>query len=376
VGARIAQVANFYGPTSGGLRTTVDALGRGYEGAGHERVLVVPGRVDADEDTASGRRITMRSTRLPGTPYRVLARADAVAAVIAEVAPDSLEVSDKLTLRRLGAWARRRGIPTVLVSHERIDAILSPRVPGLVPLRAVADRWNRGLVREFDAIVCASNFSRAEFDRIGATNVRRIPLGVDLDVFRPRPERIDRSDHLRLVCVGRLSKEKRPELAVETLRLLARAGTDAHLTIVGDGPERGALEAAAAQLPVTFAGHVDDRRAVAELVADADVALAPCPYETFGLAALEALACGTPVVCADAGATPELIVAGRNQVIGAAAPTNPGAFAAAVARIGARCSPSMRHAARARAEEFPWSRTVRSMLALHGVEPAAMVRAA
>jgi alpha-1,6-mannosyltransferase len=376
MGTRIAQVANFYGPASGGLRTTVDALGRGYEAAGHERLLIVPGRADADESTASGRRITMRSPRLPGTPYRVLARADAVAAALAEVTPDALEVSDKLTLRRLGSWARRRGIPTVLVSHERIDAILSPRVPGLVPLRTVADRWNRGLVREFDTIVCASNFSRAEFERIGATNVRRVALGVDLEVFRPLPARVDRGDQLRLVCVGRLSKEKRPELAVETLRLLVRAGIDAHLTIVGDGPDRGALESAASPLPVTFAGHVDDRRSVAQLVAEADVALAPCPYETFGLAALEALACGTPVVCADAGATPELLVAGGDEVIGTAAPTNPGAFAAAVARIGARRSPSMRQAARARAEEFPWSRTVRSMLALHGVEAAPLVRAA
>jgi len=73
MGVRIVQVANFYGPASGGLRTTVDALGRGYADAGFERVLVVPGLVDGDDEIPSGRRITLRAPRLPGSGgYRVL----------------------------------------------------------------------------------------------------------------------------------------------------------------------------------------------------------------------------------------------------------------------------------------------------------------
>src|SRR5262249_31561017 len=66
VGPRILQVANFYTSHSGGLRTTVDALGCAYVDAGVERILVVPGPTDADEDTPAGRRITLRSVRVPG----------------------------------------------------------------------------------------------------------------------------------------------------------------------------------------------------------------------------------------------------------------------------------------------------------------------
>jgi alpha-1,6-mannosyltransferase len=104
VGTRILQVANFYSRHSGGLRTTVDALGRAYVDAGFERVLVVPGAADGDEDTPAGRRITLRAPVLPGSGgYRALPgpRACARARRIAARPP----VSDKLT----PAW--RHGPP-------------------------------------------------------------------------------------------------------------------------------------------------------------------------------------------------------------------------------------------------------------------------
>ena len=76
--------------------------------------------------------------------------------------------------------------------------------------------------------------------------------------------------------------------------------------VAGDGPLRPRLErrAARAGLPVTFAGFLSGRADLAALLASADVALAPGPAETFGLAALEALACGTPVVVSAESACP------------------------------------------------------------------------
>ncbi|MFD0632755.1 hypothetical protein ACFQ9X_15330 [Catenulispora yoronensis] len=51
---RIVQLANAYSPTSGGLRTVVDALGRGYVAAGHDRVLVIPGKRHTREEGSQG----------------------------------------------------------------------------------------------------------------------------------------------------------------------------------------------------------------------------------------------------------------------------------------------------------------------------------
>jgi len=371
VGTRILQVANFYSRHSGGLRTTVDALGRAYTEAGFERVLVVPGRTDADDETPAGRRITLRAPVLPGSGgYRALPGTAGVRAVLAELPPDHLEVSDKLTLVGLGAWAARNGVRTVLVSHERLDAILTPRVPAGFPLGACADWWNRRIARGFDAVVTPSAFAAAEFTRIGAANICVVPLGVDLEVFRPRagerPADLNGDDsEVRLACVGRLSREKRPDVAIETLRAVRARGLAARLWMVGDGPRRGALEAQARDLPVVFTGHLHDRNEVARLLAHADAALAPCPYETFGLAALEALACGTPVVATDRGAVSEIVQAGQGAATGAVAAPTPSSLATAVVDVAQRPHDECRRVARARAEQYPWARTARAMLRIH-----------
>jgi alpha-1,6-mannosyltransferase len=371
MGTRILQVANFYSRHSGGLRTTVDALGRAYADAGFERVLVVPGDADGDEDTPAGRRITLRGPRVPGMGgYRAHAGTGGVRAVLAELPPDHLEVSDKLTLVGLGPWAARNRVRAVLVSHERLDAILAPRLPPGFPLRPCADWWNRRIARSFDAVVAPSAFAAAEFTRIGVPNVSVVRLGVDLDVFHPRarePVDVDGEDNeVRLVCVGRLSREKRPDMAIATLRAVRARGVAARLWMVGDGPSRRALEAKARDLPVAFTGHLHDRVELARLLARADVALAPCPYETFGLAALETLACGTPVVATDRGAVSELVQAGPGAATGAVAAPDPASLAAAVLEVVRRPRDEARRAARARAEQYPWTRTAHEMLRIHG----------
>ena len=100
---RIVQLANFYGPQSGGLRTAVHHLGAGYAAHGHEVVLVVPGPRHADETMPSG----VRRIMLPGVPipcsggYRVISSCRA-RALLQMLRPDRIEVSDRLIL---AGWA-------------------------------------------------------------------------------------------------------------------------------------------------------------------------------------------------------------------------------------------------------------------------------
>ncbi|MFI9505445.1 glycosyltransferase [Nocardia sp. NPDC052566] len=361
---RIVQLANFYTPASGGLRTCVDEIGRGYTAAGHDRVLVVPGPDDDADRTAAGRRITVRSPKFGAAGYHVLT-ARRTRAVLDRLAPDVLECSDKLSVRWLAPWARGAGVPLVLFSHERIDAILRSRVPRGFPLTAAADLANRRLCVRAEKVVVTSNFATAEFERIGATNVRRIPLGVDLSTFRPadlgeNPYPAD--DSVRLVLVSRLSKEKRAERAVEAVRVLHGAGLRCELAVIGDGPLRPRLQRLAAGLPVTFHGHLTDRATMAALVADADIAIFPSPAETFGLAVLEALACGTPVVVPEAGAAGELVGPAGSGVVSDGSPRG---LAAGVRELLEMPAPQRRRAARTAAERFPWSATVAGMLALY-----------
>jgi alpha-1,6-mannosyltransferase len=360
---RIVQLANFYTATSGGLRTALDEVGRRYGERGHQRLLVVPGAQDADEPTPAGRRVTLRSPALPGSGYRVLAHRRRVLGLLDRLRPDVLEVSDKLWLGWLAPWAWARGVPTVLFSHERLDAILAERVPSWFPLAASADRINIKLARSVDQVVVTSRYAYEEYERVGATNVRLVPLGVDLEMFRPGgAARPGAGRSVQLVMVGRLSKEKRPDLGIEALRLLRAAGVPAGLLVIGDGPLRMDLRRLAAGLPVRFLGHVADRRGVARLVAAADVALAPCPVESFGLAVLESLAAGTPVVVPARGAVHELL--GPPGTGAVSDGTGPG-LAAGVRALLDIPAPDRRAAARARAAEFPWSATVAGLLAAH-----------
>lgn len=364
---RIVRLANFVTPSSGGLRTALDELGRGYAAAGHEPVLVVPGEDESDRMTPQGRVLTLPGPVLPGTGgYRVLADRRQLRQVLEELGPDRLEVSDRTTLRWTGEWARRARVPAVMVSHETADGVLRTwGMPAGLSARA-ADRLNRRSAWAYTRIVSTTEWAEREFVRIGARNVVRAPLGVDPRRCHPgrrsaalRARYAPGADVLLLLC-SRLSVEKRPGTALDTLAELRARGVRAALVVAGDGPLRGRLERRARGLPVRFLGHVPDREEVAALQASADLCLAPGPAETFGLSALEALACGTPVVVSATSALPEVI-----GDAGAAAQDTPVAFADAATRLLARPEASRRAAARARAGLFGWDRAVAAFLAAH-----------
>jgi alpha-1,6-mannosyltransferase len=363
---RIVHVANAYTPRSGGIRTTVHALGQGYQAAGHEFVLVVPGPQATDEELSWGRRVTLPGPSIPASGgYRVLANLSRVRDVLDSLEPDRIEVSDRVTLRGLGRWASTAGVPSTVIAHERVDGVLRAFLPlGARLARLLADRHNATTAERFDRVVTTTRFAAQEFTRIGVAT-EHVPLGVDLEQFQPSSRSLGASppgDVPHLVLCSRLSKEKRPDLAIEALRVLHQGGCPARLVIAGSGPLAASLRRRAEGLPVELVGHLADRASVAELLGAADVVLAPGPVETFGLAALEALACGTPIVAASTSAVAELVEgdAGRS-----AAP-DAGALAAAVADLLAVPEAQRRRAARARAESFPWSRTTATMLALHG----------
>ncbi|TDC08377.1 glycosyltransferase [Streptomyces sp. 8K308] len=366
-GLRIVRLANFVAPSSGGLRTALRELGAGYLAAGHDPVLVVPGETVSDVRTAQGRVITLPGHRVPGTGgYRVLTDRRRLARLLESLAPDRLEVSDRTTLRWTGEWARRHRVRAVMVSHESVDGVMATWGVPANWCRRAADELNRRTAYSFTRVVCTTAWAAREFHRVGARNVVRAPLGVDLRRCHPglRDPRLHAQltggdDRVLLALCSRLSPEKRPGLALDALAELRRRGVPATLVVAGDGPLRGRLleRATAARLPVVFHGHVGDPADLAVLQATADIVLAPGPAETFGLAAMEALACGTPVVANARSAVPALLgPAGTTAHHGTA-------FADGVQRLLARPAATRRATARARAEEFPWSAAVDAFLA-------------
>lgn len=373
---RIAQLANFVGATSGGMRTAIEHLGQGYVDAGVERLLVIPGPVDTVTSTELGDVVQVRAPRVGGG-YRLIVEPWRVTDVLERWRPTSVEWSDKLTLLPVAWWARRNGVRSVLLSHERMGDMFAMRSGLDTTSKVSIGLLNRLLVRSFDTVVVTSRYAEDEFRLVAAAArcpVERVPLGVDLATFRPVPRapRADRADPaLRLVHAGRLSREKSPHLAVATAVELHRRGVAVRMDVYGDGPHRDELEEIADGAPVHFHGYVDGRDALRDRIAAADISLSVCPGETFGLAVLEALACGTPVVTADRGGARELV----DRACGAWGAPTPEALADAVQRLAARPEDVVRRAARQRAEQFGWDRTVARMLALHAGERVGVLSA-
>ena len=160
------QLANFYGPRSGGLRTAVDQLGAGYVAGGHEVTLIVPGAQWREELLPSGVvRIEVPAPQIPCTGGYRVADPRRVSSVASGLRPDVIEVSDRLTLRGMGRWAARRDIRSVMISHERLDRLFAQTMPDPSPI------WRTGAPPSNTTPSCAprSSLSRSSSASVFAT---------------------------------------------------------------------------------------------------------------------------------------------------------------------------------------------------------------
>ncbi len=290
--------------------------------------------------------------------------------------------------------AAKARVPTVIHSPAGTIYAAGSQIPGvpsgglkLAMLRLaeqVAGRrttWLTTLSQDERDICIRLGLSRAE-------NTVVIPNGIDLAAFRPRAG--DRGevrrkfgidgDELLVLSVGRLSKEKGHDVLIEAFAQVADRLPRARLMVVGDGPERKALEeksrcpslesllgrwgqgqgqpGKANSARVLFPGHRDD---VARLLAAADLFVLPSRYEGFGLAVLEAMAAGVPVIASQVGGVPEII---RDDIDGRLIPGgDAGALAKAIAELFADAAARDRlgHAGQCRAQAF----SCETMLAMY-----------
>jgi glycosyltransferase involved in cell wall biosynthesis len=254
--------------------------------------------------------------------------------------------------------AREHGIPVVLTARGSDTSQLPHyRIPG---------RLIRAAIAEADALIAVSAALKEGLVALGAPpdKVTVLRNGVDLDAFRPVPDRDAARAELgldgpTLLSVGLLIPRKRHHLTIEALTLLPGY----RLLIAGEGPERAALEALAARLGVAdrvrLVGPVPHARLPLYYTA-ADVMVLASSREGWANVLLESMACGTPVVATPAWGSREAVAAPEAGVVIDAA--SPEALAAGICRVLA--DPPARAATRAYAERFGWDETTEGQLAL------------
>ena len=184
--------------------------------------------------------------------------------------------------------------PIVFIHHDALDVPAGGRMGLRRQLKRIATHLGQNVA-----------VSRAVADSLPA-QATIIP-----NTFRPAFREIPSPDERSgLLFVGRLVSDKGADLALDALARLHGQGEPLSLTICGDGPERAALEQQAEQLGlrehVHFAGWTAPDE-MAEHYAGAEATLVPSRYEPFGIVALEALACGCPVVVAHVDGLPEAV---------------------------------------------------------------------
>jgi glycosyltransferase involved in cell wall biosynthesis len=214
---------------------------------------------------------------------------------------------------------RRRGLPTVATVHHpvTIDRDLELAAATGLRRRLTLRRWyaftsmQARVARHLDAITTVSESSRRDIERhmgVAAAGVAVIPAGIDPDVFRPAEPAIRESAHV----VVTTSADVPLKGLVHLLEALAKLRTEreVRLTVVGTARPGGPAETALNRLglgdAVRFTGPVPTGELV-RLLQSATVVAVPSLYEGFSLPAVEAMACGTPLVTTDAGALPEVV---------------------------------------------------------------------
>ncbi len=215
---------------------------------------------------------------------------------------------------------RQLGLPILGTIHHPItvDRRLEMEAAETWYKRLTLRRWyafvdmQTQVARRLERIITVSENSFKDIvtdHQVDPDRMAVVPVGVDIDLFKPLPE--------VGVVPGRLVTTASADVAMKGLKFLLEAVAklrterdDVHLVVIGKRKPGGASDATIKRLGledhVEFVTGVSERRII-ELYSEAEMAVVPSLYEGFSLPAIEAMACGTPLVGTTGGAVPEVI---------------------------------------------------------------------
>ena len=393
------HLTNSWHETSGGIAAFYRALMAEANRSGHEIRLVVPAETDRVEQLGEfGRIYHLRSPKaFLNSDYRMiypsqfLSPGSRLQRILAFEQPDLIEVCDKYTLNYLGAMLRI-GLAQSLTyrpivvgfSQERMDDNFRAYFSAFPFATQFCSTYMKWLYFPFfDHHIANSEYTADELRSAArgqlvprGTWIR--PMGVDLGHLSPkrrRPELRRRllqnfgadEDGILLLYAGRLVPEKNLSLLFDSLLQLTRdRQRDYRLLVVGDGIERELWEQkCAVEMPrrTLFYGHMRDKNVLADLYANSDVFVHPNPREPFGIAPLEAMASGVPLVAPNAGGVLSYANMENAWTVRADAEN----FAAAIKEAGTNYNLAAEKTRRAvaTAHQFSWERVAPGYLKLY-----------
>ncbi len=301
-------------PTTGGVATVATSYVRDQVERGWNVTVACPsdGHLGYAAREAGA---TVRWWRASGQGGSLAGEVVRLSRIVAETGPDVIHLH-----------SGKAGLAGRLVVRDRIPTVFQPHawsfLDALSGVQRASLRWERYAARWTTELVCVSTTERQLGESLGVhapTTV--LPNGIDLTVFRPAGSRdrvaarklLGLQDLPTVLCVGALTVQKgQQDLLADWPEVQAQV-PDAQLVLVGDGPDRRALERLAEGLSaVTFAGARTD---VPTWLAAADVVVVPSRWDGMALVPLEAMACARSVVATDVNGVLDSVPAGAGAII-------------------------------------------------------------
>ncbi|HET7480452.1 MAG TPA: glycosyltransferase family 1 protein [Rubrobacteraceae bacterium] len=315
---RIAFFTETFLPATDGVVTRLKHTIEELQRAGDEMLVIAPKYGEGPGSYLGVPIHRVPSVPFPPYPQIKLAPVNrAVGRALRKFSPDLIHAVNPFILGPGGLfYAKRLNVPLVASYHTNIATYADYYNLGFA--RRGTAWYTRNLHNRADLNLCTS---QATFRYLASERVERLrlwPQGVDAERFHPdkfskhwrvrltggHPE-----DHL-LLYVGRLAKEK----GIERLKDVLAEMPGVRLALVGDGPGRRDLEKVFAGTPTVFTGTRKGQE-LSAVYASADALVFPSTTETLGLAMLESLASGLPVLAARTGAAGEVVSDGENGVL-------------------------------------------------------------
>jgi glycogen synthase len=323
---RLLIWASSYGQTAGGGPVLAPLLAAALVRRGHEVTVLTDRRPEhlASAETRDGVRVHRPLFRraLAGDVALIPAIRREVAAIKRERRPDLAFIFSS-GYGEFFHHVTERGqiVPLVVGLHDRFAEVCY-RADAMVGRNLRAARW-----------VTACSAAVLETARYHLPAL--IPISSVIYNALPMPDvPAATADHpvRRLAFVGRLVRQKGVDVLIAAMKLLDDRFPDLHLAIAGDGDERPALEAQAAQLGlairIAFVRTLS-HDAVYRFLAEADLVVMPSRIEPFGLVALEAAQMARPIVASAVDGLPEVVDDGQTGLL--VPPDDPAALAQAIA---------------------------------------------
>jgi alpha-1,6-mannosyltransferase len=317
----VLDITEFFGDTTGGVRTyLLEKAQYVQRHAGLRQILVVPGARDEILEAGGVRCYRLHGPYIPTQkPYRFMLATRSTSRIVAHERPDLIEVGSAWCAPWLVHLATRQlRVPAVWFYHSNFPRVIAPRPRDAGWVRRTATelawRYVRRLGRMVEATIAPCRALAAELSEAGLRNVTYVPLGVNLERFTPARRahaadirlRFGLGDRPFALYVGRMAPEKDLDVMLDAWPEVERR-TGVRLVLVGMGPARRRLMRSSGGQRALWLPYQRDRDRLADLYAAAELVVAPCPIETFGLAALESLSSGVPVLAADRGGVAETV---------------------------------------------------------------------